>query len=71
MLGLYSVLWGKNEENKLENQEDTLKKSLLDGSTVSDIPWDGPVYICDENSSNLDLTGISSFWSYDCKHKSI
>ncbi|XP_021897560.1 WAT1-related protein At3g18200 [Carica papaya] len=38
MLGLYSVLWGKNEENKLENQEDTLKKSLLDGSTVSDIP---------------------------------
>lgn len=32
MIGLYSVLWGKNEEKRVENKdkEETLTKHLLD-----------------------------------------
>ncbi|KAF5734014.1 hypothetical protein HS088_TW16G00455 [Tripterygium wilfordii] len=47
MIGLYSVLWGKKEERRMENQhsEETLRKHLLNDEasdkgtdTVSDIP---------------------------------
>ncbi|KAH7528682.1 WAT1-related protein At3g18200 [Ziziphus jujuba] len=46
MLGLYSVLWGKNKENREANQGESLTKLLLDeesvdkegGGVMSDIP---------------------------------
>lgn len=46
MLGLYSVLWGKNKENREANRGEPLTKPLLDGEildkegggVISDIP---------------------------------
>ncbi|KAM6569285.1 hypothetical protein CsatB_017270 [Cannabis sativa] len=45
MLGLYSVLWGKSRERKVENQKEALTEPLIDpesrekdGANVSDIP---------------------------------
>lgn len=46
MLGLYSVLWGKNKENREANQGGSLSKPLLNeestdkesGEAILDIP---------------------------------
>lgn len=47
MTGLYSVVWGKTEEKKVDGQEkeETLTKHLLeensqrDSAAAADIPW--------------------------------
>ncbi|PQQ00331.1 hypothetical protein Pyn_18546 [Prunus yedoensis var. nudiflora] len=36
MLGLYSVLWGKNEENRVVNHREVLKKPLLEADIKED-----------------------------------